>query len=92
MFLCMFMQRVNGALFAFVQMTSRFCPLICPQYAGSIGCSVHSDTETAWPLKATGFPDDGVDETSAVEVQMVALGTLYPVESEKYDFNLSKLY
>ena len=23
---------------------------------------------------------------------MVALGTLYPVEAEKYDFNLSKLY
>lgn len=48
--------------------------------------------QTAWPLKARGLPDDGVAETSAMEVQMVALGTLYPVEAEKYDFNLSKLY
>lgn len=74
------------------QMTSQFCPPICPQYAGSMGCSVHSYTETAWPLKAQGLPDDGVTETSAMEVQMVALGTLYPVEAEKYDFNLNKLY
>lgn len=57
-----------------------------------MGCCVHSDTETAWPLKARGLPDDGVAETSAMEVQMVALGTLYPVEAEKYDFNPSKLY
>ncbi|CAB1442100.1 unnamed protein product [Pleuronectes platessa] len=40
-------------------------------------------------LKAKGLPDDGGDETSAVEVQMVALGTLDPVEAEKYDFNLT---
>lgn len=73
-------------------MTSWFCPPICPLYTGSMGSSVHFDMETAWPLKAKGLPDDGVDETSAVEVQMVALGTLYPVEAEKYDFNLSKLY
>lgn len=45
-----------------------------------------------WPLKVQGLPDDGVAETSAMEVQMVALGTLFPVEAEKYDFNLSKLY
>lgn len=57
-----------------------------------MGCSVHSDTEIGMAPKGQGLPDDGVDETSAMEVQMVALGTLYPVEAEKYDFNLSKLY
>lgn len=65
-------------------MTSQSCPL----YTGSMGCCV----QTAWPLKARGLPDDGVTETSAMEVQMVALGTLHAVEAEKYDFNLSKLY
>lgn len=91
-FLCMFTVWVNGALYTSVQMTSQFCPPICPQYSGSMGCCVHSYTETARTLKAQGLPDDGVTETSAMEVQMVALGTLYPVEAEKYDFNLSKLY
>lgn len=57
-----------------------------------MGRCVHRDTETARPPKAQGLPDDGVAETSAREVQMVALGTLYPVEAEKYDFKLSKLY
>ncbi len=57
-----------------------------------MGSCVHAHTETARPLKAQGLPDDGVTETSAMEVQMVALGTLFPVEAEKYDFNLSKLY
>lgn len=57
-----------------------------------MGFSVHSDTEIGMAPKGQGLPDDGVDETSAMEVQMVALGTLYPVEAEKYDFNPSKLY
>lgn len=56
-----------------------------------MGYCVHSDTETAWALKAQGLLDDGVHETSAMEVQMVALGTLDPVKAEKYDFNSSKL-
>lgn len=56
-----------------------------------MGYCVHSDTETAWALKAQGLLDDGVHETSAMEVQMVALGTLDPVKAEKYDFNPSKL-
>lgn len=73
-------------------MTSQCCPPICPQYTGSMGCCVQSYTETGWPLKAHKLPDDGVTETSAMEVLMVALGTLYTVEAEKYDFNLSKLY
>lgn len=83
-FLRMFTVWVNGALFRAIQMTSQSCPL----YTGSMGCCV----QTAWPLKARGLPDDGVTETSAMEVQMVALGTLHAVEAEKYDFNLSKLY
>lgn len=57
-----------------------------------MGYCAHSNTETAWALKAQGLRDDEVDETSATKVQMVALGTLYPVKAEKYDFNPSKLY
>ena len=48
-----------------------------------MGCNVPSDMETARPPEARGLRDDGVDETSAMEVQMVALGTLCPVEAEK---------
>lgn len=61
-------------------------------FTGSMGCCVHSDSEIVRPQKAQGLPDDGVAETSVMEVQMLALGTLFPVEAEKYDFNLSKLY
>ncbi|KAI3373961.1 hypothetical protein L3Q82_022527, partial [Scortum barcoo] len=66
------------------------CPLEIAgaEHVGSMDCCVHSHTETACTLKAQRLPDDGVTETSAMEVQMVALGTLYPVEAEKYDFNL----
>lgn len=53
---------------------------------------VHCDRVTARPLRAKiDLPDDGVGETSAVEVQPVALGPQLPVEAEKCDFSLSEL-
>lgn len=42
------------------------------------------------PEGPQGLPDDGVTETSAVEVQMGSPGCA--AEAEKYDFSLSKLY
>lgn len=43
---------------------------------------VHCDRVTARPLRAKiDLPDDGVGETSAVEVQPVALGPQLPVEA-----------
>ncbi|KAM7397552.1 hypothetical protein PAMA_005723 [Pampus argenteus] len=47
----------------------RECPLEIAgaEFSGSMGCCVHSDTETAWPLKAQGLPNDGVADASVIE-------------------------
>lgn len=47
-------------------------------------------TDSGSPRRPRGLPDDGVTETSAVEVQMGSLGCA--AEAEKYDFSLSKPY